>query len=92
MIAALKVIIDFWEHELPPNRSLRKTIICSDILAGLAQVLQQPEYQEAVLRQWTADLGPVARRVFNQFNSGYKRLFSVLIGLDKEQLKLGAAY
>lgn len=85
VIAALEVLIDFCELELPLHRGLREDKMSGEILACLAKVLQQSDYQEAVLRRWIADLGPVARRVFDPYDSGYKRLFGAL-GLDKEEL------
>jgi len=65
VIAALEVLVDFCELELPVRHRLSKDEVAPEIHTHLAEVVDQPEYQEAVLRRWIADLGPVAGRVLD---------------------------
>jgi hypothetical protein len=59
-----------------------------EALSTLDETLPEDAKHEAVLRRWTADLGPVARRVFNP-TDGYTKLHAALghdlfkEGLDK---------
>jgi hypothetical protein len=46
-----------------------------EALSMLDETLSEDAKHEAVLRRWTADLGPVARRVFNP-TDGYTKLYS----------------
>ena len=48
-----------------------------EVLAMLNETLSEHAKREAVLRRWTADLGPVARRVFNP-TDGYTKLHAAL--------------
>jgi hypothetical protein len=57
-----------------------------DALFMLDETLSEDAKREAVLRRWTADLGPVARRVFNP-TDGYTKLAAALgSDLFKEDL------
>ena len=48
-----------------------------EVLSMLDETLPEHAKREAVLRRWTADLGPVARRVFNP-TDGYTKLHAAL--------------
>ena len=57
-----------------------------EVLSMLDETLSEHAKDEAVLRRWTADLGPVARRVFNPAD-GYTKLDAALgSDLFKEEL------
>jgi hypothetical protein len=57
-----------------------------ETLSMLDETLSEHAKGEAVLRRWTADLGPVARRVFNP-TDGYSKLHAALgSDLFKEEL------
>ncbi len=56
-----------------------------DVFEVLEDGLSEPERHEAVLRRWIAELGPVARRVFNP-TKGYVNLAAALDDLSTDAL------
>ncbi|KAL1520261.1 hypothetical protein AB1Y20_023730 [Prymnesium parvum] len=84
--AALEVLIDFCELELVLRHGLWENEVSAEIHKCLAEKVGEPAYQEAVLRRWIADLGPVARRAFDP-KTGYRKLGSAL-RLGRDQLEI----
>jgi len=93
VVAALEVLLDFSEplgttidseHFDVRNAEMRRD---ANFRGLLVQALSNDGYKKAVLRRWATDLGPVARRVFNPFHSGYFTLDGAL-SMDTDLVEL----